>query len=206
MTDAWQPDAKSGGSGDGATFAKVEYFHLKDGESADIRFLTEPITRWIHTIAVKGKNYPATCIESPTKCPAHQAGQKAKKIKASVVLDRRDGKVKLYEFSNRGLEKIKAVKDTVAALKPELQNPTLFDIKISRTGKTKDDTNYSMSLGANLTPLSEAEKNLQKPNLDEYYKENKERMETLLKGELPKRKEEATATTTNANPLENQNI
>lgn len=206
--EAWEPDKRSeGGSGESGNFPKIEYFHIKDKESADIRFLTEPLRKWVHMIPVKGKNYPAVCIgSSPQECPAHQAGQKAKRVMASLVLDRRDGKIKLYEFSNRSLEKIKAVKNTVAKLRPELSNPTMFDIQISRTGTTKDNTNYSMTLGANMAPLTDAEKALPRPNLEEYYKENSERMETLLKGDVPKRKEPdgQEVAVQSGNPLETE--
>lgn len=201
----WQPEKKSKGTSDSTTYQKTSYFHLEDGESVDFRFMMEPIRRWVHKITVNKKQYPASCIESPTKCPAHQKGMKAQRVMAANVLDRRDGKVKLYEFSNKSLEKINSVMDTVKTLRPEFETPLMFDIKISRKGKGKEDTTYSFGLGANMNPITDAEKALTQTDLEQYYAENKERMETLLSGEVPKRKEQESTVTTE-NPLENQNF
>lgn len=193
---AWEPDPIQSKSGGGE---RMKYFRLADGESADIRLLvSEPLRLWMHRILVGKIGYPATCLGTDgSVCPAHGKGLTASRTIVTLVLDRRDGLVKLYEFSNRMLGDIFSTAQTVMRFRPELKSPNMYDLTISRTGKTKSDTRYKVSAGTNMGAISEAElAKFNLPSLAEYYKPNKERMEKLLAGVVPTRP--ATAETRQA--------
>jgi len=181
VNDPWTPDDIKSGD-----YQKVDYFNMKDGEKVQFRLLTSPYRVWLHRIEVGKVGHPATC-PGVDDCPAHEAGQKAKRVMACIVLDRRDGKVKLWEFSNTTLGKIQTVNETVKALRPDLVDPRQYDMRIDRKG-VKLDTEYFLNLGDNKDQLTEDEKKLVLPNLEEYYKVNPERMKSLLSGVVPAKK------------------
>ena len=166
----------------------IQWFKLEDGQSADIRLLTpNPKKVWVHRIVVNGKRYPAACLGFKD-CPApHEKGKNATPRYAVVVVDRRDSQVKIWEMNDRTYR-------TLVPIVRKKGDPTQYDLYVSRTGKGASDTIYTLILGDNIAPLSDGEKALEQPNLEDYYKPNLERMTKLLKGEVPQRKtEEAQA-------------
>ena len=104
------------------------------------------------------------------------------------VIDRRDGKVKLWEFSEEKKGNIHAIVNRWKKL------PTQFDIAITRTG-VKLATRYAIGITPNSEPLTEKELALAKTDLDEYYKPNPERLASLLAGKAPERKQDTDETT-----------
>jgi len=184
--DAWKAKARS------YSGASVEYIKIADGESVNLRILNKvPFPIKVHRIVVKGTGRPATCLEGIDTfgCPACAKGNKYTNKNTVSAIDRRDGKVKLWEFSETLKGQLHAM---VLAWK---KLPTEFDVVLSRTGKTKDDTRYALVISPEQKPLSEAEQKLETPDLAEYYKPNRERMETLLQGKLPEKKQDQNGTT-----------
>lgn len=186
--DAWKPDPKE-------SYSKVNYLKVKDGEDVDVRILdSEPRQVFMVRIPVKGKQHPATLSKEDNELiKAHNETikkdddkLKIRKVNAVNVLDRRDGQVKLWEFS----EKLKGEIHTIMGRWKK--GVTEFDVTVSRTGTTKNDTRYSVNITPNQNPLTAEELALEKVDLTEYYKSNPERLKSLLRGEVPKRKEDMT--------------
>ncbi len=205
--DAWKPDPN-------ANYSKTSYLKVKDGESAPIRILNEvPRQIFMVRVPVGGKQYPVTVSKEDNELiKKHNAGisdekkhLKIKKVNAVNVLDRRDGTVKLWEFT----ETLKG--DIHGMVEQWKKLPTGFDIALSRTGTGQFDTRYKVTITPNQEPLTTEELALEKVDLNEYYKTNTERLTTLLSGKVPVRKENTNAKTeakttpvpaTQANPLE----
>jgi len=180
--DAWK--SKTGG-GD---YAKVAYLNLADGETVDVRILDiVPKEVYITRIPVNGKRYPVSLQKSDNEV-VKNAGHKIQKVNAANVLDRRDGVVKLWEFSEEKKGDIHGIIERWKKM------PTEFDISITRKGK-KLQTRYSLTISPNQEPLTDEEKALKKVDLDEYYKHNPERLASLLAGKVPERKTEENDTT-----------
>jgi len=180
--DAWK--AKTGGG----NYSKVEYLPITDGETVDVRILDVAPTEVYQTrIAIEGKRYPVSVEKSDNEA-VKKAGHKIQKVNAVNVLDRRDGSVKLWEFSEEKKDNIHAI------VKRWKKLPTQFDISITRRG-TKLATRYSVTISPNLDPLTDKEKTLTKIDLAEYYKPNPERLTSLLEGKVPERKQDTNGTT-----------
>lgn len=203
LRSAWQtPDAERSDA------PPIEFFRLKDGEQASIRIVGSgrPKDIFKHKFTIEGKTYHATCPGKSAACPACVAGHKLSHANVITVLDRRDSRIKFWEFSNEKKRDIAALVEH-----KEYGDPRNYDLVVSRRGKGLTDTRYTLFPSPNRTPLSEAEQALLIPDLDEYYKPNPERLETLLRGEVPKRREREAADTTptsttpappTSNPLE----
>ncbi len=207
--DDWKPDPN-------ATYSKTNYLKVKDGESASIRILNErPRQIFMVRVPVDGKQYPVTLDKGDNELiKKHNSGikdedkhLKIKKVNAVNVLDRRDETVKLWEFT----ETLKG--DIHGMVEQWKKLPTGFDIALSRTGTTRFNTRYKVTITPNQVALTTEELALEKVDLNEYYKPNRERLESLLRGEVPKRKEDTnekaetkaettTVSATQENPLE----
>lgn len=198
--DAWKSKTQQG------DYEKVEYLKLADGETAHVRILDlQPFELYMVRIAVNGKRYPVSVLKEDNE-RVKAAGHNIQKVNAVNVLDRRDGMVKLWEFSETRKGDIHAIIESWKKM------PTEFDLAIARRGKDKN-TRYSISIAPNQQPLTDEEKALTKINLSEYYKPSKERLNTLLRGKVPTRKETGEShnsddeentvpANTTANPLE----
>ena len=174
--DPWKPSESEG------EYKKVEYLSLKDGETVDVRVLDEaPKQVFVTHIPVNGKRYPVSVPRDENE-RVRAAGHAIKKVNAVNVLDRRDGKVKLWEFTETRKN------DIFLIAKKWKKKPVEFDLSVTRTGE-KLKTRYSIQISPNMEPLTEKEKGLDKTDLHEYYKFNPERLNSLLKGEAPKRVE-----------------
>lgn len=187
MSEGFDPGTWAGSavSTKGEGRVDIQWFNLTDGQSADVRILTpNPKQMWVHRIVVNGKRYPAVCL-GLKECPAtHEKGKNAAPRYALVVIDRRDKAAKIWEMNDRTFR----VLLTIVTKKGD---PTGYDLNVSRVGKSTD-TQYPLMMGDSTAPLTDGEKALVQPNLEEYYKPNRTRMEALLKGEVPKRKEGET--------------
>ena len=205
--EAWKPDPAS-------SYTKTSYLKVKDGESVGLRILNvKPRQVFMCRITVDGKQHPVTLSKEDndllkkhnTTIADEKKHLKVKKVNAVNVIDRRDGTVKLWEFT----ETLKG--DIYAMVEEWKKLPTQFDIALSRTGSGQFDTRYKVTITPNQKELTTEELALEKVDLNEYYKPNRERLVSLLRGEVPKRKEngngkkaQATATVPQqqANPLE----
>ncbi|KKL87297.1 hypothetical protein LCGC14_1936080, partial [marine sediment metagenome] len=137
--------------------------------------------------AVEGKRHPVS-VEKSDNEKVKKAGHKIRKVNAVNVIDRRDGGVKLWEFSEEKKDNIHAI------VKRYNKLPTQFDLAITRRG-TKLATRYSVGITPNQDPLTDKEKALTKIDLAEYYKPNPERLTSLLEGKVPERKQDTNGTT-----------
>ena len=213
VKDAWSP---ASGGGD---FSTVEYLKIEAGKSATVRILqNKPTVVENHCRIEVNKNgrlvgLPVVVSEED----AHLVREKnisLKTLHSLIVLDRRDGKVKIWEPSS---EKIRDIGNIVNQWN---KYPTEFDVVISRTGSGKTTTRYSITISPNQAPLTEEEMSLEKPDLSDYYKPNRERLLTLLSGKTPGKKEASTeegsgetfkadapvAPSPNKNPLETSEV
>lgn len=205
LRSAWQtPDAERSDA------PPIEFFHLKDGEQASIRIVGSgrPKDVFKHKFTIENKTYRPNCPGKSAGCPACAAGHKLSHANAVTVLDRRDSRIKIWEFSNEKKRDIAALVEH-----KDYGDPRTYDLVVSRRGKGLTDTRYTLFPSPNRAPLSEAEQALMIPDLDEFYTPNLERLEALLRGEVPKRKEReatsetptsATPTPPTANPLEDE--
>ena len=202
----------------GSDYGKREYLKVKDGETVKVRILdVRPKKVRMCRIDVSGTRHPVTLSDddiSFIKKRNEKLGDKSKvQVKYRValnVIDRRDGTVKIWEFSDHPkgpMGDLEGIVDTWEKL------PTEFDVSIARKGTTQNDTTYSINIAPNQKPLTTEELALEKVDLSEYYKPNRERLESLLRGEVPKRKEDTngnvetkeettTVSATQENPLE----
>lgn len=203
--DAWKPDATN--------YTKTSYLKVKDGETALVRILdVAPRQIFMVRVPVGGKQYPVTLSKEDNEViKKYNAGikdekkhLKVKKVNAVNVLDRRDGTTKLWEFTE-------TLKGDIHGMVEEWKKlPTEFDIALSRTGSGQFDTRYKVTITPNQKELTTEELALEKVDLNDYYKPNRERLESLLRGEVPKRREDkngeakatATVPTEQPNPLE----
>jgi len=196
------------------SYTKVKYLQLEDEKSADVRILaTEPKTIWKCNISINGVRYPATISrEDSAVVDKFNEGKetddktRVRKSRRHIVnvLDRRDGLVKIWEMADETLDQIGPIVDKWKKL------PTEFDVTVTRRG-VKLKTKYVVGIAPNQEKLTTEELALEKVDLDEYFKPNRERLESLLRGEVPKRREDtngkktetaATVPTEQPNPLE----
>jgi len=179
MSEQFNPSAwVSGGSSSGGG-KNISWFNLDDGQSADVRLLDpNPLDVWVHRILVNGKRYPTVCLGKKEDCPACKAENKASSRHIFNAIDRRDKNSKVLELNYKTFQLLRVVVG-------KMGDPTEYDITINRIGKGKD-TQYPIFPGSK-SPLTEAEKQSTKVELNTYYAKNRERMETLLRGELPRR-------------------
>lgn len=174
---------KAWGTQAGSSYDKVQYFSLKDGETASLRALDlTPYSLFRVSIEVNGKRYPVSVAKEDNQTVT-AAGHKIEHKNVVNVIDRRDGQVKVWEFSNENGVKIADM------MKSWKKLPTEFDLAVTRHG-LKLKTRYSVNIDPNMTPLTEAELALKKVSLAEYYAPNKERLAALLAGQEPPKRQE----------------
>jgi|GEM_PF-5351886 len=186
---AWEPSVKSG-----EDLPKVEYFKLKDGEEAEIRILNDvPLVAFVTYIPINGKRHPVTVLKEDNE-RVKADGHKIQKGISVNVLDRRDKRVKIWTFRDRQMGQVQAI------MKKWKKLPTEFDLSITRRGVDLQ-TEYDITIAPNMEPLSEAEKTLALVDLVEYFKPNKERLDALLNGKTPDKKEVKEDEAETPNPL-----
>lgn len=113
----------------------TEIFKLKSGEAKQVRILTpadEIISVYEHTEQINGSWKTITCL-GKNECPMCQAGLKASFKSYLAVLDRTDGKVKIFKAS-------KTVAKQLVGLIEEYGDLSARDFKILRQGEKLDTT------------------------------------------------------------------
>ena len=134
------------------------FFSLKDGDEADVRFLDEePVCIYEHFVRVGSSAMWFTCLDGTgEECPACEKGI-AKRFSGSFsVIDRRDDKVKLYKAGIRVLKVLDKI-NTKKGL-------TRRDVSISRTGGGTD-TQYNFMPG-DKAPMEGKDKKKEKLDLE----------------------------------------
>lgn len=104
------------------------------------------------------------------------------------VIDRADGKVKIWKFS-------RTIKKQIEEIAKKYGDPSNYDLVITKTGKGKE-TRYTVFPDRENRPLTEEEKKLKVFALATIFKASSlDRINALLRGELPQRRQTpATAT------------
>lgn len=106
------------------------------------------------------------------------------------VIDRRDGKMKVWKFS-------RTVKEDIMKIADKYGDPNGYDLTINRRGKGRD-TEYTLIPARENTPLTEAERQLKVVSLGTVYKATSlEKINSYLQGVVPtKQQRSAPATQT----------
>jgi hypothetical protein len=172
-TDLERRERNSGES----TNKKVEYVKLTPGGTVKLRILDEqPESRWVHWVqsANKGKGLGIRC--NGKGCPICADISEKKKTKQAQrysctkshsinVLNRNTGKVEILDKGNKIFEQLLNMLNQMG----DLRN---FDISITttKTGSENTNVNYSVLPTFPPTPLTEAEKAMEKYDLKEITK------------------------------------
>jgi len=178
LANSWAPPS---GGGD------MSFLKINPGQTVRVRLLTDKPTivknhAYIEVTGEKGKvNAPVTVPENLVE-KVQASGVKLKELHVVPVFDYADGNVKLWTVPFSGSEQIQ---NTVKTWK---KRPTEFDLNISRTGSGKLNTKYAVTPIPSEAPIPEG---LKLPNLLDYYAPSAERVEALLRGELPKKKDDS---------------
>jgi len=159
----------SGGSG------SIVRLAMKEGKYT-IRILGTYKFFRMHWVEVA--NRPVFCQGGCILC---QQGEKGHLRYAVNVLDKADGKVKLWEFGRR-------VKVAIQTIAEDYGNPNEYDLIITRKGTNANDTVYTVIPAREAKPLTEAENALPRPNLELLYANTPvEKIEAYLKGDVSKK-------------------
>lgn len=185
-------------------FGGGKYLSLKtDGDQVTVRIASTPKHGVQHWIEVDGKRSPMACSNDVDCLFCGDKIPKEKKVDKSpvfawVVIDRKDGKVKIFNASSVTIyRRIKAL-----ALDEEWGDPQTYDIRIERTGKKGPDFYRVVPLPRTLDkPITDEEKAAIKEadyNLDEeieggsdtstFGSGDKETFPEELAGETPEKK------------------
>jgi len=101
------------------------------------------------------------------------------------VIDRKDGKVKVWKFS-------RTIKEHVMNIAGKYGDVNNYDLIITRTGKGRD-TEYSVIPDRENKPLTEEEKQLKLFNLGVLFKvSSMDKINAYMRGELPKKATKST--------------
>jgi hypothetical protein len=174
---AWLDLEKNDRANSGEGAKKVDYVKLTAGETVKLRILDEqPESRWVHWVqsANKGKGLGIKC---PGKgCPMCADMAEKRKTKtpqkysctkshALNVLNRNTGKVEILDKGNKIFEQLLNMLKQMG----DLRN---YDITITttKTGSEATNVNYSVLPTFPPTPLTEAEKAMEKYDLKELTK------------------------------------
>ena len=132
-------------------------------------------------------------VNCDTTCEICATGDKGRLKYAVNIIDRADGQVKLWRFGRN-------LKKDIENISSDYGDPTSYDLTIIRKGLTLNDTRYTVLPARENTPLTEAEKNLVKFDLDKLFAPTpKEVVKSYLNGVVPSkedRKEKSQATNT----------
>lgn len=124
-------------------------FWLKDGESADIRLLTdEPMCLYQHRVAIGTQKYaPRTCLGEGNNCPLCKVGNKRQFVGVFKILDRReekwtskDGKAHAQENTVKVWRCGQRILGQLEALHAKKGDLTSYDINMTRNGKGLETT------------------------------------------------------------------
>lgn len=137
-------DMKTGGSGEGTPFLK-----LQPGPN-QMRIVGLPFETEVHwEAAVDGSKKRIVC--PGIGCPICKAGHVPQKKFQVLAIDRADKKLKILEG---GVSIFKQVKEL--AMDPDYGDPSKYDIKIKKEGQGRE-TKYSLLASPNKGPLTQEE-------------------------------------------------
>ena len=110
------------------------------------------------------------------------------------VIDRTDGKVKIWQFS-------RTLKEDIMKFAEINGDPNGYDIVISRKGLKRDDTEYRITPTMQVVPLTKEEQELKLFNLAMIFKASPvEKINSYLAGRIPEPKRPALAAPTEPVP------
>jgi len=146
-----------------------------------------------YTIRILGKykffrfhwfqNIQRSAICDSVNCPICAQGSKGQLKYVVNIIDRADGKVKLWEFGRR-------VKTAIESIADLYGTPDKYDLIVTRKGMKQDDTVYTIIPAREEKALTEEEQKLVKFDLDKLYIATpKEKVDAYLKGIVPPRTE-----------------
>ncbi len=173
-----------------ANYEGTPSLKIKDGETVQVRFISKRKEAKAHwdahpskkrIICPKTDNPANPCLVCDLAAEDGNKDIKARWRCYIIVIDRADGKLKIWDFSLETKQKIHAIisnRSDINSTNP-LSN---YEIRISRKGEGLD-TEYSLVVAKTATELSEEDEELIKgaPDLDELYKTNKlEELEELF--------------------------
>jgi hypothetical protein len=131
-------------------------------------------THWVNAV-----NRSVNC--DGLNCPICQAGERGQLKYVVNIIDKADGKVKLWEFGRR-------VKVAIQNIADNYGDPIGYDLIVIRKGMGADDTVYTVLPARDPKPLTTEETALPKYDLDKLYANTPaEKVAAYLKGEIPAR-------------------
>jgi len=154
---------------------KIVRFQMKEGEYS-IRILSAPKMFRFHW--VDEVNRSINCGPECDLCASGTRGQ----IRYGVnIIDRADKSVKIWEFGRR-------VKTTIMNIADKYGDPTNYDLTVMRKGTGAQDTVYTVIPAREEVALTDAEKKLQKYDLEKLYAVTPpDVVESYLKGIVPQK-------------------
>ncbi len=152
---------------------------VKDGQKVTLRVLGRYVffrQHWFEKIK-RGS------ICNGVNCPVCASGDRGSLRYVVNVLDKADGKIKLFEFGRR-------VKTSIENIAEDYGNPEGYDLIIRRTGSGAEDTVYTITPARDSVPLTEAEKALVKYDLTKLYAPTPlEKVNSFMQGVIPQRQD-----------------
>lgn len=183
---AWNDVGVSGNSGESN---KVIYTKLKTGVNVGRILDDHPQSRWTHWIpqANGGKGLSVDCAKGSGSCPVctaiaedkaanRKARYTSRKQHALNWLNRETGEVEILEQGQKVFGGLKILLEQMG----DLRN---YDVKIVRTGETFNNIDYNVLPVFPPTPLTDAEKSMEKYEADTLRKSfTVEQIEQFLAG------------------------
>ena len=112
-------------------------------------------------------------------CPVCQEGNKGQLKYVCNVIDRADGKVKIWELGRR-------VKVAIQNIAEDYGSPEGYDLHVRRTGMKADNTVYTVTPAKDASPLTPEEQALPQYDLAKLYAITPaEKVAAYLRGEIP---------------------
>lgn len=180
----WDLDS-NGGGGD-----KVEFTKFPEGITR-LRVVDEaPYVRWTHflrqfkrSVNCPGKGCPICDIRRKQKANGQPYTYAMARRFTMNVINRETGKVEIMEQGMNFMEDLKLIREDLVAEGKSLLDA---DIKVRRTGTTKDNTRYRVDMDT-VTPLTEEEENMvikSKVDFTDYFKPHTvEQITRIVNGE-----------------------
>lgn len=129
-----------------------DFFTCEDGDNT-VRIVSEPLKRVSHYVEADKRSYRCTAKEMGI-CAYCSADNKPKKKYVFYIIDRADKNIKIAEFGMSvagALDKFRVTKDYEFASVPA------YDIIITKTGKGRDNTKYTVVAARSNTPITPEE-------------------------------------------------
>lgn len=172
MSTGWDLDSGKGGQG---SSTGIDYTKFPEGITR-LRFVDDaPHMRWVHwmpkfqrSVNCPGMGCPICEVRRTEKANKMPYSQNIAKRFTMHVINRETGKLEIAEQGKTFYEDVKLIKEDLEAEGKKLIEA---DLKIRRTGTSKDDTRYRVDVQEK-SPLSDADRKLLEGKVDfnEYFK------------------------------------